>query len=206
MRTGILGGTFDPIHVAHLHAAECALHQAALDRVLLMPAGDPWQKLGRRVSAGNHRLEMTALAVAGVAGLEADGREVARGGLTYTADTVATFPTDEELFLILGADAAAGLPAWHRADEVLGRVRVVVAPRPGTEMADVAAVVSEPIVLEMASLQISGTAIRRAAGTGQPYRFLVTEPVHRYIEGHHLYTQAGEGDNVVPQPESEESS
>ena len=206
MRTGILGGTFDPIHIAHLHAAECALHQAALDRVLLMPAGDPWQKLGRRVSAGHHRLEMVRLAADGVPGLVADEREVARGGLTYTAETLQTFPDDEELFLILGADAAAGLPTWHRVEEVMERVQVLVVPRRGTDMSEVTRAVPGAEVLEMAFLEVSGTAIRGQASTGGPFRFLVTEPVHRYIEQEQLYTQSGRGDIVGAQSEPEGSS
>ena len=76
---------------------------------------------------------MTRLAVEGVLGLEADDREVARGGLTYTVETLETFPDDEDLFLILGSDAAAGLRTWHRAEDVLGRVQVIVAPRRGTD-------------------------------------------------------------------------
>ena len=206
MRTGILGGTFDPIHIAHLHAAECALDQAGLDRVLLMPAGDPWQKLHKRVSAGHHRLEMTRLAVEGVDRIEADGREVDRGGLTYTVETLQTFPPHEELFLVLGSDAAAGLPTWHRADEVLARARVIVAPRPGTDLTNVMEVVPDAMVLEMPLLEISGTAIRHAAATGKPYRYLVTEPVYRYIESNRLYTEGGGGDIVGHQPETEESS
>ncbi|MFP4074573.1 MAG: nicotinate-nicotinamide nucleotide adenylyltransferase, partial [Actinomycetota bacterium] len=104
MRTGILGGTFDPIHVAHLHTAEVAHHQLELDRVLILPAGDPWQKSGRDVTPGKHRLEMCRLAVEGAEGLEVDLRELDRDGPTYTADTLGTFPRDEELFLILGSD------------------------------------------------------------------------------------------------------
>ncbi|MFO7298887.1 MAG: nicotinate-nucleotide adenylyltransferase [Actinomycetes bacterium] len=196
MRTGILGGTFDPIHVAHLHAAECALHQAGLDRVLLMPAGDPWQKLGRRVSAGHHRLEMVRRAVRGVPGLEADDREVIRGGLTYTIDTLLTFPEDEELYLILGSDAAAGLPTWHRSREVMERARVIVAPRPGTDLSAVHAVVPDAIVLDMPLLEISGTAIRHAAAAGLPFRYLVTEPVYEYILENRLYTEDPGGDIV----------
>lgn len=171
-----------------------------------MPAGDPWQKLGRRVSADEHRLRMTRLAVAGVAGFEADDREVVRDGLTYTVETLATFPDEEELFLILGADAASGLRTWHRSAEVLERVQVVVAPRPGTDMVAVDDVVPDVHLLEMAHLDVSGTAIRGLASTGQPYRFLVTQPVHQYIETHNLYAQGGGGDMVESPSQPEEPS
>lgn len=206
MRTGILGGTFDPIHIAHLHAGECAKHQAELDRVLFMPAGDPWQKPGRRVSPGHHRLEMTRLAVADVDGFEADAREVERDGLTFTIETLATFPDDEALFLILGADAAVGLPTWERSEEVVSRVTLLVAPRPGTPAEAVLEVVPDAVFLEMPLLQVSGTSIRTLAAGGQPYRFLVTEPVHRYAEANALYTNSPGGDMVIPPQDTEEPS
>jgi nicotinate-nucleotide adenylyltransferase len=206
VRTGILGGTFDPIHIAHLHAGECALDQARLDRVLFMPAGDPWQKQGREITRGPHRVEMTRLAVAGVEGFQVDVREATRSGPTYTIDTLATFPPDEELFLVLGADAALGLPTWHRAAEVMARVSILVAPRPGTDSTAVAAVVPAAQFLDMAVLEVSGTEIRELAAEGRPYRFLVTPPVHAYIEANHLYTQKAEGDMVEASQESEEES
>ncbi|HEY5728050.1 MAG TPA: nicotinic acid mononucleotide adenylyltransferase, partial [Acidimicrobiia bacterium] len=131
MRRGILGGTFDPPHVAHLVAAETAYRQLALDVVTLMPAGDPWQKADRRVSDPVHRLAMTELAAAGVGYFEVDDREVRRRGPTYTIETIGSFPADDDIVLILGADAAAGLAGWHRADEVRGRASFAVMPRPG---------------------------------------------------------------------------
>ena len=206
MRTGILGGTFDPIHIAHLHAGECALHQVGLDRVLFIPAGNPWQKRGAMISAAHHRLEMTRVAISGVDGFAVDPREVDRDGPTFTIDTLADFPAEEELFLILGADAAIGVPTWHRAREVLERSTVVVAPRPGTDSTAVASVLPDAIFLDMAVLEISGTEIREMAAAGDPYRFLVTEGVHRYAEGHRLYTQPWRDDMVGGSSEAEESS
>jgi nicotinate-nucleotide adenylyltransferase len=206
VRTGILGGTFDPIHIAHLHAGECALAQAELDRVLFIPAGSPWQKQGAPMSPGHHRFEMVRLALDGVDGLEADPREVVRDGPTYTVDTIASFPDDEELFLILGADAALRLPTWHRVDEVLERVTVLVVPRPGTSLADAESVVPEFRVLDMGVLDVSATTIRRLAAAGEPFRFLVTAPVFDYIVENDLYTEQWKGDIVQGQPEMEEPS
>jgi nicotinate-nucleotide adenylyltransferase len=189
VRTGILGGTFDPIHIAHLHAGETALFAADLDRVLLMPAGDPWQKGDRETTSAAQRLEMTRLAVEGTDRFEIDTREIDRDGPTYTIDTLLTFPPDEELFLILGADAALGLPSWHRWEEVLERAGILVVPRPGTDLAAVAATVPEASILDMSALDISSTSIRHLAASGRPYRFLVPSEVHRFIEGNGLYTQ-----------------
>ena len=206
MRTGILGGTFDPVHIAHLHAGETALHQAGLDRVVFIPAGDPWQKAHRRVSDASHRLEMVRLAVEGVPGFEVDDREVVREGPTYTADTLDSFPPDEDLFLILGADSALGIESWHRYDEVLDRVTVLVAPRPGYDPDEVLALIPDAVILEMAPLGVRGTEIRAMAAEGRPFRFLVTDAVYRYIVDKNLYTHPREGDSVgVPETTEEQS-
>lgn len=206
MRTGILGGTFDPIHIAHLHAGETALHQAELDQVLFIPAGDPWQKLGRRVSTTEHRLEMVRLATLGVDGFRADDREATRDGLTYTVDTLATFPEAEELFLILGADAALHVPTWKRYQEVLDRATVLVVPRSGTDSTAVAEILPDSVFLDMAILEVSGSEIRAMARTGSPFRFLVGDVVHRYIVENNLYAEAGRADMVEGPTDMEEPS
>lgn len=185
----MLGGTFDPPHLAHLHTGEVAYRQLGLDQVVFMPAGAPWQKAGREVSAPKHRWEMTRLAVAGVEYFAADQREVHREGWTYTADTLQTFPDDLEVTLILGADSARNLPTWNRAGEVLERARLAVAPRPGTARQEVEEAVGTKVAwLEMVSLDISGTEIRRRTGRGEPSRFLVRDAVWRYYTGQNLYT------------------
>ena len=206
MRTGILGGTFDPIHIAHLHAGEIALHQARLNRVLFMPAGDPWQKTNRQVTSASHRLEMARLATANVDGFTVDDREIGREGPTYTIDTLESFPDDEELFLVLGADAALGVPTWHRAEEVMRRAKVLVVPRAGVDSTAVLDVVSQAVFLDMAVLEVSGTEIRALARQGEPFRFLVTGPVHQYIGEHALYAEDPRADSVVGPADLEESS
>lgn len=196
MHTGLLGGTFDPIHIAHLHAGETALHQARLDRVLFVPAGEPWQKGGKGVSAAAHRLAMTRLAVEGVDGFELDAREVDRDGPTYTIDTLLSFPEDEELSLIVGADAALGMPGWHRWEEVMERASILVVPRPGTDPREVQAALPDAVFLDMAVLEISSTEIREMARDGEPFRFLVPAEVHSYVIEHRLYEEPG-GDDMV---------
>lgn len=186
MRTGILGGTFDPIHIAHLHAAECALDQLGLDRVLIMPAGDPWQKATSPITPAHHRLEMCRLATEGVDGLHVDDRELRREGATYTVDTLATFPDDEELYLVMGSDAAAGIRSWHRWEDVVGRAALVVAPRSGVPDADPQ--IAGTRHLDMGVLEVSATGVRALARGGHPFRYLVTRSVHDYIVSNHLYT------------------
>jgi nicotinate-nucleotide adenylyltransferase len=200
-----LGGTFDPIHIAHLHAGETALHASVLDRVLFMPAGDPWQKGDRSLTPAARRLEMTRLAIEGVDRFEVDERETRRDGPTYTIDTLHSFPPVEELFLILGADAALGLPTWHEWEAVVERAGILVVPRPGVDPGLVAEAVPSATMLDMAALDLSSTMIRAMAAEGRPFRFLVPPHVHQYIETTGLYTQRRSGDRVVVSNEQEES-
>lgn len=185
--SGLMGGTFDPPHIAHLLAGEVAYRQLGLDRVLFIPAGSPWQKAGRDVSQAFHRWEMTKRATDGVDYFLPDDREVHRQGLTYTADTLSTFPTNEELWLILGADAARGLLTWERAEEVLSRARVAVLPRPGIDPSEVEDAIGPALWLDMAPVAISGTDIRKRVEAGVGYRFMVTEAVYAYMEEERLY-------------------
>ncbi len=188
MRIGILGGTFDPPHIAHLHAGEVAYRQLDLDEVRFIPAGAPWQKAGKEVSLAEDRFAMTRLATAEVEYFLADDREVHRDGWTYTADTLATFPDDDELFLILGADAAAKVPTWHRSHEVTKRATIAVAPRSDTERSAVDSVLGDHVWLEMSRLEVSGTELRAWIAAGRSARFLVTDPVWRYLADHDLYS------------------
>ena len=134
MKLGVLGGTFDPIHLGHLAAAEAARSALALDRVLFVPAGDPWLKAGATISPGEHRLAMVRAAIAGVPAYEASTVEVDRPGPTYTEVTLAqlqeTYGPDTELHFIVGADTVHDLARWHEPAEVLARCTLVVMGRP----------------------------------------------------------------------------
>ena len=189
MRRGILGGTFDPPHVAHLVAAEAAYRQLGLDVVTFIPAGAPWQKADRVVSEARHRWAMTQRAVAGVSYFEADDREVNRRGWTYTIDTLASYPGDEELVLILGADAAHGFGTWHRAAGIVQRAEIGVAPRPGIDRDQVNEALEGARLswLEGPELAISGTELRDMVRRGLSVRFLVPDLVWSYIEDNGLY-------------------
>jgi nicotinate-nucleotide adenylyltransferase len=189
VRSGLLGGTFDPPHIAHLLAGEGAFRQLALDRVIFMPAGSPWQKADRVVSSAQHRWTMTKIATDRVEYFVADDREVHRDGSTYTIDTLATFDVTEEIVLILGADAARGLPTWERSTDVLARVDLAVVPRPGVEMREVERAVGKARWLDMPALPISGTEIRQRVAAGLGARFMVSEGVNAYIEEHGFYRE-----------------
>jgi nicotinate-nucleotide adenylyltransferase len=195
MQRGILGGTFDPPHLAHLFAGEAAYRDLELDVVTFMPAGAPWQKADRSVSDAGHRWAMTRLAVEAVDYFEADDREIRRDGPTYTIDTLATFPADESITLIVGADAAGGIPTWHRADDVLRRARIAVVPRPGVARPDVdwALRGARYVWLETPEIWLSGTMLRERATRGRSLRFLLPDPVWEYIMEHGMYGGAEDG-------------
>ena len=191
MRRGILGGTFDPPHFAHLFAGEAAYRDLQLDIVTFLPAGSPWQKAGQPVSKPEDRWNMTVLALEGVPYFEADDREVRRDGWTYTVDTLRSFPEEEELYLIVGADAARGIPTWHEADAILDHATVVVIPRPGIEPAEVDDVLTGRsfVWLDTPDVRLSGTMLRRQAAAGRSIRFLVREAVWRYVKDNQIYAR-----------------
>ena len=178
--------------MAHLFAGEVAYRDLDLDIVTFLPAGMPWQKADRSISTAGHRWEMTRLAVDDVSYFEADDREVLREGWTYTVDTLAEFG-DDDLVLILGADAAARIPTWRRPDEVLKLATVAVVPRPGTtESAVVEALPGGFHWLGGPELDISGTMLRSRLAEGRSVRFLVPDAVAAYIDEHGLYAPEGD--------------
>ncbi len=132
MRHGILGGTFDPIHHGHLVVAAEARAQLRLDEVLLIPAGDPWQKRGQVVASGAHRLAMAQLGVHGVVGLRVSPVEVDHEGASVTADTLeALGAPDGDFVVLLGADAAANMPTWRRLEATRRLAAIAVVERAG---------------------------------------------------------------------------
>jgi nicotinate-nucleotide adenylyltransferase len=186
----VFGGTFDPPHIGHLVAAVNARHALSLDTVLLVVANDPWQKHGeRRVSPAADRLALAQAAVEGLDGLEASDLEIARGGPSYTADTLADLHAASpaaELFVILGHDAAVGLPTWERVDEVVGAASFVVVDRPGTERDALPDLVTWRRV-EMPRLDLSSSELRRRFADGRPVDLLLPDAVVSRIRRLGLY-------------------
>jgi nicotinate-nucleotide adenylyltransferase len=195
-RIGIFGGTFDPIHVGHLVAAVNAKVAMNMDRVLLVVANIPWQKADTRtVSSAADRLALVEAAVGEVAGLEASAIEIDRGGESYTADTLAELHRagpDDELFLIVGWDAAGDLATWERHDEIRRLATLVVVNRPGVgrprrldddgwRLADVT----------VPNLEISSTDLRARAAQGRPLDYLVPEAAVRCIQARGMYAGTG---------------
>ncbi|HKC82602.1 MAG TPA: nicotinate-nucleotide adenylyltransferase [bacterium] len=186
MRTGILGGTFDPIHLGHLAAAQAAMDCADLDRLLFVPTGVPPHR-PPTVADPDDRLEMCRLAVAGEKRFEVSDLELRRDGVSYTVDTLRElhrlYPA-EELFLVLGWDAAKLLETWHEPEEVRRLARVVVVTRPGSGSPPAT---TTEILCERPTPNISGSELRRAIARGDDVSDRLPEPVAAYIARRGLY-------------------
>ena len=185
-RIGILGGTFDPVHVGHLMDASAARNQLELDVVLVVVARDPWQKRDRVIAPAEIRYEMVVAALDGVEGLEASRIELERDGPTYTIDTVEHLEApDHELFLVLGSDVAAGIPTWHRVDDLRERVTLAVVDRDSTPFPDPAGWRVARVCVPR--LELSSTDLRGRVAAGEPIDFLVPTAAARILRARKLY-------------------
>lgn len=195
MRLGVMGGTFDPIHFAHLFVAEEARVQYQLDRVLFIPCGTPPHKSSDKVTSASHRLAMTQLAIVSNPAFSCSLVEVQRHGISYTVDTLhylqKLYP-DVELFLIVGADILAEIQSWRQPDEIIRLCRLIVAERPGCCLGEQcqtlpSAYAERVLPLCTLRLDISSTEIRRRVREGRPIRYLTPDAVVEYIMGNKLY-------------------
>ena len=207
-RIGILGGTFDPVHIGHLRGALEVAESLALDELRLTPSARPPHRDTPQVSAKD-RLAMVECAVAGVAPLVVDARELQRDKPSYTIDTLelmrAELAAEDQVFLLLGWDAFCGLPTWHRWEELLQHCHILVLQRPDADSEPPDALrnllaarsVSDPLALKGPSgqiafvwqtpLAVSATQIRQLLASGKSVRFLVPDAVLAYIDAHGLY-------------------
>jgi nicotinate-nucleotide adenylyltransferase len=188
-KLGILGGTFDPVHIGHLVAAVNVRHALALDRVLLVVANQPWQKSGRRLTPAADRLAVVEAAVAGSPGLQASAIEIDRGGESYTADTLEQLVAEDperELFLIVGADVAADLGTWRRTDVVARLATLVVVSRGGSATVDVGPAWRSTHV-DIPALDVSSSDLRARAADGRPLDHLVPAAAIACIRERGLY-------------------
>ncbi len=201
-RVGLFGGTFDPVHNAHLALAHAALAELALDEVRWIPSGQPWQKEERRITAARHREAMVRLAIDGEPRFVLERIEIEREGPSFTLDTVQALVAAEphtEWVLVIGQDQYAGLHTWRDWQHLLGLVTLAVANRPGPRRQpapEVRAFDHRAVPLPM--LDISSTEIRRRVGAGQDISQLVPPQVARYIDLHGLYRAGAAGDQPLP--------
>jgi len=195
-RIGLFGGSFDPVHDAHVALAHVALGHLALDELRWMPAGQPWQK-PRAMTAAEHRVAMVQAAIAGEPRFVLERSEIDRSGPTYTLDTVRSLAArepDAQWFLVIGQDQYARLSTWHGWQELLGLVTLAVAARSGEAPKPDAAVAALPhsmAALPLPRMDVSATEVRRRAAAGEPIGDLVPPAVARYIDQHRLYRGPG---------------
>jgi len=192
-RIGLLGGSFDPVHVAHIALAQTALQALGLDEVQLIPAANPWQRAALHATAEQRR-DMLQLAIAGHAGLALNPIEIERGGATYTIDTLRALPQDARYVWLLGADQLANFCTWRDWRQITSLVDLAVATRPGTplsappELAEhLRALGRELQELPFAPMPVSASEIRQRLARGESAEGLLAAPVAAYIAAHHLY-------------------
>ena len=200
MRVGVLGGTFDPIHLGHLKIAEEVRLKLDLERVLFIPTGQPRLRTDKYLSPVADRLRMVELATSDNPYFQVCDNETRRGGPTYTVDTLielrGSLGTDASLYFIVGVDILRQFHDWKEPERVLELCNVVVVTRPGHEDFDWPAwLVTFPQAadrltrLDTTMVDISGTEIRRRSGQGKSVRKLVPASVAEYIQERNLYTQ-----------------
>lgn len=188
-RIGVFGGTFDPIHVAHVVSAVEARRALSLDRVVLVPAGDPWQKRGSVTAPAADRLAMVVAAIDGIAGLEASPIEVERDGPSYTYQTLeALARPGRQLFLIVGADVAASMHSWVGVEYLPGLATLVVVDRAGEQPPTHSLPAGWPCErVAIPRLDVSSTELRARAASGWPLDGLVPPGAVRIIAERGLY-------------------
>ncbi|MVW80491.1 nicotinate (nicotinamide) nucleotide adenylyltransferase [Bordetella sp. 02P26C-1] len=193
-RVGLLGGSFDPIHVAHLALARAALGGLDLNQVQFIPAANPWQRAPLAASP-EHRLRMIEIAIDGDPDLDVDAIEIERGGATYTVDTILALPPIAHYVWILGADQLANFCTWHRWQDIVQCVDLAVAVRPGSPLAPPAELqdwlAAHPerqlATLPFTPMDVSASDIRARLARGAPTEGLLPPKVANYIATHDLY-------------------
>lgn len=200
MRIGVLGGSFDPPHIGHLWIAEAARESLALDEVRWIPAAISPLKPDGPTATDDQRLQMLRLAVSGCADYEVDDRELRRGSVSYTTDTLrelrAEFPS-AELFLIMGSDSLATIRKWHEPQELLRQATLAVVQRGGDQPVDLAVLdglasdasirAIENARVEMPLIELSSGEMRRRVENNQSIRFRTTRSVEAYIRAERIY-------------------
>lgn len=189
-RVGVFGGTFDPVHNGHLAAAVNARRALGLDRVLVVPARDPWQKQDRQLARVADRLVMLEAAFDGVDGVEVCRLELDRPGPTYTADTVEELHAerpDDELFLIVGADAASDLATWDRPEVMRDLTTIVIVSRADIPEPGAPGPTWRVEQVRIPPLAISSTDLRRRAAAGDPLDGLMPPAAIRCLRERGLY-------------------
>lgn len=198
MNIGVLGGTFDPVHRGHLKIAEVAMQRLDLDRILFMPAGEPWLKAEKEITPSQHRKKMLELAIEGYPRFAISTIELERPGATYTIETLeilhAGMDSATDIFFLMGWDSLIQLPQWKRPSELIQMCRIVAFTRSGMWQPDlktlekkVPGIIHNTIILDMPPVDISSSDIRDRISKGLSIEGLVPEGVEEYILNNRLY-------------------
>ena len=189
-RVGIMGGTFDPIHHGHLVAASEVAALFALDEVIFVPTGAPWQKAEASVSPAEHRYLMAVIATASNPRFWVSRVDIDRPGPTYTVDTIRDIAVQRpgaELFFITGADALGQILSWKDADQSIRLAKFIGVTRPGYELSDAHLPDDSAKLVDVPAMAISSTDCRARVAAGEPVWYLVPDGVVQYINKHRLY-------------------
>jgi len=193
-RIGVMGGTFDPVHHGHLVAASEVAHIFALDEVIFVPTGQPYQKTARQVSPAEDRYLMTVIATASNPRFGVSRVDIDRPGPTYTIDTLrdlgAAAGPQDEMFFITGADALAEILTWHDADELFGLAHFIGCTRPGHRLSGAGLPEGKVSLVEIPALAISSSECRARVEADEPIWYLVPDGVVQYIAKRRLYAKA----------------
>lgn len=195
IRLGFFGGTFDPIHFGHLECALRAYEDLGLDKVLVVPAGNPSFKRDCEIADAEDRLAMCCLACEGNSAFEVSEIEIGREGVTYSVDTISRLidmlPQDAQMFFVIGSDAYLTLPKWRDAQRLVSLVTFAVLMRPGDDESAVLRIGedcgADAVLVECPKLEISSSYLRDAVRRGRSIRYLVPDSVCDYIERRGLY-------------------
>jgi nicotinate-nucleotide adenylyltransferase len=195
-RIGIMGGTFDPIHHGHLVAASEVAGRFALDEVVFVPTGQPWQKGAVEVSPAEDRYLMTVIATASNPRFYVSRVDIEREGPTYTVDTLrdlrAEYGPAADLYFITGADALEKILSWKDADQIFTLAHFVGVTRPGFELSDAHLPADTATLVQVPAMAISSTECRARVASGKPVWYLVPDGVVQYIAKRHLYRKVQE--------------
>lgn len=198
MRLGLLGGTFDPIHVGHLLLAEQCREQCQLDEVWFLPAGNPPHKLAAEFTPGKERAEMLSFAIAGHPQFSVSRIELERSGTTYTVDTLEQLRDEDptrELFFLLGADSLDDLPNWREPQRIAELATLVVANRGDRPLPHIdelrdqlgGSIIAKLRFVEIPGIDLSARDIRRRVRENRSIRFMTPRAIEAYIAEHRLY-------------------
>jgi len=199
MKLGVMGGTFDPIHLGHLAAAENARFYYDLDRVLFMLSAQPPHKEGQSITSAHHRLKMLQLAVADNYRFEVSTLEMQREGASYTVDTLKQLHrelAEPHIYFLMGSDSLFDLVTWYHYEEIADLCTLVSISRPGFANEEAYRALPETVrakttILEVPGLEISSTELKRRLHQGEPVRYLLPIAVEAYIKEHNLYGKQG---------------